>query len=208
MMKKTALKKRLFTVSRWIHIYIAMTFLTLLLFFCVTGVTLNHAAWFESESDSQTYRFALPNHLMLALRENEMPNLSATQAYIEAKTNLEKPRTIDMDIDAGEVSFDYPLPAGYAFAIIDLASGEVEVEHKKGSLLMLLNDLHKGRHSGVAWSWLIDISAIAIALFSLTGLVILFQHNKKRNSGLVLAVMGFVVPLIAYFIWVPYFTFN
>lgn len=208
MNKRTVLKKQFFAASRWLHIYIAMTFLTLLLFFCITGITLNHAAWFESKSDKHTYQFNLPTDLLLKLNKNETPDVKTAQLYIEGRTNLEKPRTIDLDIEAREISFDYPLPAGYAFVIVNLASGEVEIERNKGSLLTLLNDLHKGRHSGMAWSWVIDISAIAIAVFSATGLVILFQHNKKRNSGLVLAVMGLILPIIVYFIWVPNFAFN
>ncbi|PCI58684.1 MAG: hypothetical protein COB34_04700 [Methylophilaceae bacterium] len=201
-------KKQFFVISRWLHIYVAMTFFTLLLFFCVTGITLNHTDWFKDKSNTQIHTLTLPKNVLLTLQAEDTPELASTQAFIEAETKLANPRSIDMDIDAGEISFDYPLPAGYAFITVYIASGKVEVEHKEGSLIMLLNDLHKGRHTGIAWSWVIDITAIAISIFSLTGLVILFQHSKKRNRGLIMVAMGFILPVIAYFIWVPFLSIH
>lgn len=201
-------KKQFFTVSRWLHIYVAMTFFVLLLFFCVTGITLNHASWFEDKDNNQVHTFALPKNVLRDLQVNETPDITSTQAFIAHKASLTKPRSIDMDLEAGEINFDYPLPAGYAFVIVSLASGTVEVEHKTGTLIMLLNDLHKGRHTGAAWSWVIDISAAAIAIFSLTGLIILMQHSKKRSAGLILAVAGFVLPIIIYFLGVPFLSIH
>lgn len=196
--------KQFFAICRWLHIYVAMTFLTLLLFFCITGITLNHTSWFDSEDSNQIYTFALPAAVLQDLQASDTPDVTSTRAFIESKTNLSDPRSVDIDVEAGEISFDYPLPAGYAFITVFSETGEVEVEHKKGSLVMLLNDLHKGRHTGVGWSWVIDISAVAITLFSLTGLVILLQLSKKRNMGLIVGIIGLVLPVAAYFLWVPF----
>src|SRR3546814_1996679 len=43
-----------------------------------------------------------------------------------------------------------------------------------------LNDLHKGRHTGAAWSWFLDLFAVACLVFSLTGLVLLQMHAGQR----------------------------
>jgi hypothetical protein len=66
-----------------------------------------------------------------------------------------------------------------------------------------MNDLHKGRHTGEYWSWLIDISAVFMLLFSFTGLIILFQQLKRRGTGLWLLMWGTATPVLIYLIWVP-----
>lgn len=208
MRHKKRLKKQFFAVSRWLHIYVAMTFFVLLLFFCITGITLNHTNWFEDEDNSHNHTFTLPSEVLRDLQAKATPDTTSTQALLAQKSNLSNPRSIDMDLEAGEISFDYPLPAGYAFVIVSLETGSVEIEHKTGTFIMLLNDLHKGRHTGAVWSWVIDISAAAIAIFSLTGLIILFQHSKKRSAGLILAVAGFVLPIIIYFLGVPFLSIH
>lgn len=208
MRHKKKLKKQFFAISRWLHIYVAMTFFVLLLFFCITGITLNHTNWFEDADNSHNHTFTLPDDVLQDLHAKETPDTTSTQAFLARKASLTKPRSIDIDLEAGEISFDYPLPAGYAFVIVSLASGTVEIEHKTGTLIMLLNDLHKGRHTGAVWSWVIDISAAAIAIFSLTGLIILLQHSKKRSAGLILAVAGFVLPILIYFLGVPFLSIH
>ena len=58
------------------------------------------------------------------------------------------------------------------------------------------NDLHKGRHTGLAWSWFIDALALACIIFSLTGLFLLHLHSARRWSTWPLVGLGLVAPLI------------
>src|SRR4051795_2692074 len=44
---------RLAAALRWLHIYLSMFGLAAVLFFSVTGITLNHPAWFFGESQRQ-----------------------------------------------------------------------------------------------------------------------------------------------------------
>ncbi|MEC8427647.1 MAG: PepSY-associated TM helix domain-containing protein, partial [Pseudomonadota bacterium] len=81
--------------------------------------------------------------------------------------------------------------------------GTLLIEHKQGSLLALLNDLHKGRHTGPAWSWLIDISAAVISIFAITGMIILLQHKRYRRAGLSAAFAGTLLPCLYYWLYVP-----
>lgn len=193
-------------MCRWLHIYLAMSFLALLLFFCITGITLNHTDWFSDDEKRQTVELMLPQTMVEQLSHSEVPDTAMLVRFIEEKTRLTKPRSIDISLDLGEISFDYPLPAAYAFATYFIGSNELEIEHKPGSAIMLLNDLHKGRHSGDAWSLVIDISAIAIALFSVTGLIILFQHQKRKYKGLMAAFVGLSLPIFIYVGFVPVFS--
>lgn len=95
--------------------------------------------------------------------------LRKIQAFLENKTGLSSPRSIDVALVIGEVTYDYPLPAGYGFITVFLEDRQVEVEQSSGSFLALFNALHKGRYSGAAWSWLIDISAIINGVIYLNG---------------------------------------
>ena len=54
--------------------------------------------------------------------------------------------------------------------------------------LAVINDLHKGRDTGPAWSALIDVSAVLMTLISLTGLVLLFYLKLRRVPGLVVTL--------------------
>ena len=40
--------RKTLNLARLIHVYVSMALLTLLLFFSVTGITLNHPEWFSS----------------------------------------------------------------------------------------------------------------------------------------------------------------
>ena len=44
------------------------------------------------------------------------------------------------------------------------------------------NDLHKGRNTGIAWTIFIDVVAVAVLFFSLTGLVLLWIQARQRTS--------------------------
>ena len=48
-MTRLAWRRRIAKTSRWLHIYGSMASLALVLFFAVTGITLNHQDWFASQ---------------------------------------------------------------------------------------------------------------------------------------------------------------
>ena len=66
-----------------------------------------------------------------------------------------------------------------------------------------MNDLHKGRNTGLAWSILIDASAIVLVFISLSGLVLLFYLKLRRVPGLVVAVIGAIIVLALFLLGVP-----
>ncbi|MEM6473450.1 MAG: PepSY-associated TM helix domain-containing protein, partial [Planctomycetota bacterium] len=69
--------------------------------------------------------------------------------------------------------------------------------------IAVMNDLHKGRDSGTAWSLLIDISAILMAAFSVSGFGLLFYLKKRRTSGVVTALIGTILVFLVWAVWVP-----
>lgn len=164
---------------------------------------MNHAAWLTTEGDSGIETHTLPNNLRQALSANDVMPVEQLKVFIQQELELIDPRSIDMELNIGEINLDYPLPAGYAFVSILLDEGSMEVEYRRGSLVALFNDLHKGRYTGPAWSLLIDISAIVMTIFAIAGLAILLQHKKYRLSGLLFVAIGTLTPFIVYFLFVP-----
>lgn len=97
------------------------------------------------------------------------------------------------------------MPAGYAYVEVLIDDARMVVEHQHAGFIALVNDLHKGRHSGAVWSWVIDICAFAMTLFSVAGLLIMFQNKRYRPHAIPLFSIGFIAPLWLYFAFVPKF---
>lgn len=200
---KTPLARRWFNYCRWIHVYLSTALFSLLIFFCLTGIFLNHTDWFQTKTDPTRKTIPLPQKLATQLANPEKPPLEEMKAFIRQETGLFDARKIDMDLEFGEWTFDFPLPAGYAFITVKAEEATMEIESQEGTLIAIMNDLHKGRHTGKSWSWVIDISAVLLCLLSVTGLFILFQQAKWRLSGLALVILGTILPLLIYAVWVP-----
>jgi hypothetical protein len=87
--------------------------------------------------------------------------------------------------------------------LIDRTTGRYELTETRMGFFAVLNDLHKGRDTGSAWAWMIDLSAVLMTLVSLSGLLLIFFLQKKRLSGLLAAGAGAVLCYLAYVAWVP-----
>ncbi|WP_422923434.1 PepSY-associated TM helix domain-containing protein [Singulisphaera sp. PoT] len=82
---------------------------------------------------------------------------------------------------------------------IDRKAGRYDLTETHHGFVAVINDLHKGRDTGKAWSALIDASAIAPAVISLTGLVLLLYLKRRRIPGL-LVMVGGMVAVVAVFL--------
>lgn len=193
--------KQLFSLCRWLHLYISATLFSLILLFSLTGLTLNHPEW-SGTSPTETLTLELPARLLHSSQSNS-PNIGAIQTFITANTGLTHPKKVEVFIDDSEVTLDYPLPAGYAFVTVNMGELWLEVEYKRGGIISLLNDLHKGRHSGKLWAWLIDITAVLSMLFTLTGGILLLQNAKHRRRASIALLFGVSTPVFVFWFAVP-----
>ncbi len=191
--------KKTLKVSRIIHIFISSALFSLMLFFSATGLTLNHTDWFSKDKSEYLTTIDLPNNL----ENKSIDDLEEFKTFLSTEFSLPKARSIDLDYEENTMSFDYSLPNGYVFVSIYLDEHSLEIEHSRGNTIGLLNDLHKGRHTGLSWSYLIDACAILFCLFSITGFLLLLQNKKYRIQGLYSAVFGFFGPIIFYYMLVP-----
>ncbi len=193
--------------ARVLHIYFSTLLLTLLILFCATGIVLNHLDWLSGSSTDGSVEAKLPAELkqklsLLEQSDNANPPYNEIQVWLREHYQLRHPESIDYDAEFSELLFDYQIPGGYASAIVNL-DGELNLEYRQGSAWSILGDLHKGRHSGAVWAWVIDLSAVLMILFAITGMIILFQNRRHRYRALALALVGTVSPIFIYVLWVP-----
>lgn len=201
--KKSSWVKTLFNYSRDLHVYFSTLLFSLLIFFSVTGIFLNHLDWLPSNSSYQAIEYSLERTFDHG--DSSDVDVNALEVYLMNRHGLPRARSIDLDRDINEVSFDFSLPAGSSFIVIDMELKSVVVEAERSHWLLLLNDLHKGRHTGASWSWLIDLSAGFMVFFSVTGIIILFQQRRRKKAGLILVALGTLSPVLLYWLAVPYF---
>lgn len=199
-------KKVIFKSLRWLHIYFSSALFVLLVFFCVTGITLNHR-WYGSEHNTETL-----SETALSLQQLEawefygdpwQPKVDQLLDYLKQNHGLRNSKSIDLDEAAKEVVIEYRVPAGFASAIFSAEEKILYLEQEKGSTLGILNDLHKGRHSGKVWFWLIDISAVFMILFGVSGALLLIYGKKHRRGASLAMLAGLVSPWALYLIFVP-----
>ncbi|MBQ4834053.1 PepSY-associated TM helix domain-containing protein [Pseudoalteromonas sp. MMG010] len=199
-------KRAIYSISRALHIYISTALFFLLILFCISGIVLNHVDWLKNDKNNADNTLAIPNSLLIKANKQRdtLPTLyPEIEAFITQQYSLSNPKSIEWEKEDSLVMLDYPLPAGYAYIEFDFNAGELLVEYQTGGILSIMGDLHKGRYTGEVWSWVIDISAVFIIIFSLTGMIILFQNRKKRLTGIGLTLLGVVTPLVIYLCWVP-----
>jgi hypothetical protein len=192
---------KLRTLHHWHWVSSAICLLGMLLF-SVTGITLNHAAQIEAKPRVTLREATLPAGLLADLKklsasrtEGSAPLPPPVQQWAREtwSANLGE---IPAEWSAQEVYLPLPRPGGDAWLRIDLADGAVEYEVTDRGWISYLNDLHKGRHTGTAWNWFIDLFGVACLIFSLTGFLILKFHAHRRPSTWPMVGLGLVVPAL------------
>lgn len=187
-------------LARWLHTYVSLLGFGALIFFSVTGITLNHAEFFELEAAHEDASGTLPNELVPA--PNTEPDSTRIATYLRTHHALRGALT-EFRADGDELSLVWKGPAYAAEALVQRKSGAYELSITTQRGTALIDDLHKGRDSGPAWSFLIDASAIVMIIAALTGLWLLLYVQKRKNPGLLVALVGCVVLGIAWALFVP-----
>ena len=192
------------TLHEWHWVSSALCLVGMLLF-SLTGITLNHAADIEARPDVLHETATLPPALRDALRQQQpdvdrhrhgrAPAPGALATWLKSQWAVDA-RGQDAEWSADEFYLSLPRPGGDAWVRFALDDGSAEYERTDHGWIAYLNDLHKGRHTGAAWRWFIDVFAAAALLFSLTGLLILKMHAGRRPFTWPMVGMGLLAPLL------------
>lgn len=198
--RRTGFWKRQLRQWHWISSALCLAFVTL---FAITGITLNHAGTLEAEGASAVAEYDLPQDLTdrLARLEGEVMIPGDLASRIHAQTGVDV-SGVPGRAEYGEIAFDLARPGRDANLVIALGERRAYHEEIDRGAIAMLNDLHKGRNAGPAWSLLIDLAAACFIVFGLTGFGLLWLQARSRPSTWPLTSFGLVLPLIAYILFV------
>lgn len=187
---KSRLRRNGLTWIRWLHVYSSMIALVVVLFFSLTGLTLNHPEWtFGIDPVVETLTGFLPGD---AVDENGTVEFLVVSDYLRNQDGIGGDVS-DYGITGTDGYISYRGPGYKADAFFDTTTGSYEVHVEEQGVIAVLNDLHKGRDTTSSWNWLIDGSAAFLIAISLTGLGLQLLLSKRRKPALILAGLGTVV---------------
>lgn len=181
---------------RWIHVYVSMFALLVILFFGLTGLTLNHPEWtFGDGVEQTTVTGTLPDSVVV---DGELELLLVSEFLRDEHGvggDVESFNTSTVD---GSISYRGP---GYgADARFEVDTLDYTITIQQQGFVAVMNDIHRGSDTGTAWRWVIDISAGALVVVAVTGLGIQFLMRKRRTRALIVAGAGSVIGLLL--IWI------
>jgi hypothetical protein len=198
---RLAWRRRIAKVSRWLHIYGSMASLAIVLFFAITGVTLNHQDWFANQ------QVTVERHGRInpsSLKTTGPDGVDKLQVVESLRLNAELRGALsDFRTDDAQCEVVFKGPGYEASAIVDRATGAFNVTESRMGFAAVINDLHKGRDTGGVWKAVIDISAGLLVFISLTGLVLLYFVHKYRLAGIILLGLGALTGYAVYVVSVP-----
>lgn len=191
------INKTLLTVCRSVHIYLTMLGLLVMLLFGVTGFTINH----EGDLTAATPRVfetegKVPLPLIAAHDELRIvEHLRQTLGIKGAMT--------DFSEIADEFAIAFKEPGQVWDITLTKATGRVLARNEQYGAVALLNNLHRGRYTGPAWSLVIDFSALLIVLACLTGFVLWLALPRRRQLGIAFLAAGTVATMAVIYVLVP-----
>lgn len=195
--KKSNFWKKQARIWHWISGAVCLIGMIL---FSVTGITLNHAADIPATPKIETREMVIEGPGLEALvseptdgTTNSLPRetIRALRSGIGINAAGKTAEWTDFDVYVG-----LPRPGGDAWLAIDRETGAVEYELTTRGVVSWLNDLHKGRNTGIVWYWFIDVFSVAAIFFCLTGLWLLQIHAGKRAITWPLTLLGLVIPAV------------
>ncbi|MGI2180086.1 PepSY-associated TM helix domain-containing protein [Shewanella frigidimarina] len=189
------INKSLLALSRQLHVYVSMALLTLMIFFSITGITLNHPEWFAShQGEVVEGDFSLKSELLAPKAQGKLIDYLFEQGQLNG-------HRLEIERDEEELFITDKGPGSHLSITIDLQTGQAYKESTDYGYWALLNDLHKGRNSGIFWRFIIDVSAVMMIFFTITGFILaLSQRRVNRTMGL--SLITSLLLLLGYVLWV------
>ncbi len=179
--------------SRWLHVYTSMVAFVVILFFGITGVTLNHPEWtFGDATNTETIQGTLD---VEPIGSDGAVNFLGVSEWIRAEYDIGGAVSA-FNSTGQQATIAYRNPGYEADLIFNTQTGEFTLNTVQSGWVGVMNDLHKGRNADTSWRWLIDVSGLFLVAVSLTGIVMQFYLRKRRKSAYISAAVGGVILVI------------
>lgn len=171
--------------------------LGVMLFFGVTGFTVNHEDWFGAtrpvinDTSGQTPVELLATGDGLHIVE-----------HLRAAFHVSGAMT-DFADEGGKFSISFKDPGQLWEIEIEKATGKTSVHNEAYNFTAIINNLHRGRYAGPVWSWIIDLSAGFIVLACATGIILWLALPRRRLIGVSALLFGTLGVLLIYHFLIP-----
>jgi uncharacterized protein len=186
--------------ARTLHVYLTLFGFALLLFFSVTGFMLNHEDWF---SPSDPTRHSREGKLPTALLGEEPDRLGIVEKLRKDFGAHGEVDSFDDEKESDSIRVKFKAPGYFAEATIKREDGETTVVHESHGVVGVVLDLHRGKTSGDAWSFVIDGVSILFVIVSITGLILWSSLRSRAQYGIAVLLLGLATGLAVYFGLVP-----
>lgn len=190
------------TLHEWHWITSALA-LVGMLFFSVTGITLNNVALFEAPPVVTNRQAQLPDQLLSQLSALSEQGIEEESVALPpgfstwSRTILGvETREATQEWSDRDLNLSMQRPGGDAWMSVNLSDGKVKLQDTDNGAIAYFNDLHKGHYTSRWWTWFIDAMGISCLIFALTGFFILFLHAKNRPATWPLIGLGLLIPIL------------
>ena len=119
--RQRPLKLRLHSLLRWLHIYTSMVSLLIVLFFGLTGVTLNHPDWLATESTKE-----VKGQLSTAWKSGADVDWLVVAEELKTAQGVHGTAS-DRRADSTQASITFKSPGYSADCVIDMATGKYDL---------------------------------------------------------------------------------
>ncbi len=190
--------KLTYALLRQIHLFAGLVLALAVLFYTVSGVTFVYSRWLPRQNNvTTTTKVALP------------PQATASDSALRAFVSQEagaSGRTRGMDSDrAGIQRQRWMSPTGRVEAEVSADRTTLTIARTRFNAIGTLRGFHVllGRDGGIgylAWSLLLDVVALSMILFAVTGFLLWYRSTKDRRLGWVLFAGSWIytLGLVAY----------
>jgi hypothetical protein len=189
---RTFSRSDFYRLCREWHGYLSAFAFVALIFFCATGILLNHPGLLQSAPPAlKETIFELTKGEIATLRAAAEPGVALAR-IAGAKTELVGVyRSGEMAGD--DVYASMQGVRGRSDVTANLASGKAEVHVEREGPVGVLNGLHRGEHAGEGWRLFSDIIAVVLIVMSVIGVVLFLSMRFRLRTALVLMTTGFIV---------------
>ena len=165
-----------------------MPVLLLMLFFTVTGLILNHPDWDKTRSQQQQMTVPSPpwlTHTKDWQQNYQQQGLRILQ-WLDLKHNIRATRfSIEWDDFDRLLILTLDSPAGNTVIEAFVDQQKIHIDQRQLSVLAMLNNIHRAKHTTGLWLYLSDISAVAMMIFCLSGFWLVVINRLQRKPALV-----------------------
>ncbi len=171
-------------IMRKIHRWGGLVLAAFILFYCITGVLLNHRKAFRYFTNKEKTEYRVP--------ASDTARMRKFIDFYKGQINRTDDPTVIRIKKGGTIEFLYG-SHGKTTYIIDPAQGRMErVEKQPVEPWSWLNRLHKAFKTGWTWVVISDLISICLIVVTITGMII-FKYRVADFISVALGVLIFIL---------------